>query len=568
MRADIRTWMNLACACALLSACAPTLSSYQRGVTALDRGDEAAAREHFEVALSEPGDASRAQSQLEDLEMARVQPLERDQPDEAILAYERLIDRNPEAHRVRMRLGKLLVQKGEVDRAAAVLGGNANCKPCGQQLASMLAKRGRERLRANEWELARADLEAAVALEPSADSYLDIAQLFTLGASGNSKQASEAMVKAYPLLSGNAATQARWSTIRGDVVRACIRSGDFEGADRALEPEDPRVQESDSDRAKARVALRLEVAEALKGAGKIDPALERVRPIWNDASVLGLGEDPAIRGRVVDFFVRGVAAKLALGDTAQAAPILQEGMSIDSAHGLLRLQAASMVAAIDPKRAQEALDKISPRDSSWQRTQALIHIEAAFAQLDAGDIGGARKLIDRAVAVAPEALEVRLAQAHYFARTPFPGLSRKELKKLARSGKVNYADGKPLQYARALAELAWIDERWAQQAARRDPLRLASFIGRFTSLAQSLRASYPFKVRRVPGEEPRFIVSNPGKTVATVDVVGPGVDEAVELDPEAEYTFVFDEAGLIEVSAPEGEFSILVESYAGIDYAP
>ena len=226
-----------------------------------------------------------------------------------------------------------------------------------------------------------------------------------------------------------------------------------------------------------------------------------------------------------------------------------------------------MVAPLDPKRAQAALNKISSRDANWSKAQALIFVEQAFSSLDAGDLQAASKLINKARKTSPDALELRLAQAAYYSKAPFPGLGRSDLKELTKTGKVSY-EGAPLQYARALAELAWIDTRWSQDSARRDPLRLSSFLDRFTTLSKSLRARYPFKVRRIPGQDPRLIVSNSGKSALTVDVVGPGVDELIELDPEAEYTFVFNKAGVARVTAPSGEFSLLVEAYAGIDYSP
>jgi tetratricopeptide (TPR) repeat protein len=567
MRGKLQRWVKVGGVALLLVACAPTLSAYQEGMGALERGDDTAASEHFEAALDDPADASRALSQLEDMEMARAQELERDQPKEAMAIYRRMLTRNPDAHRVRMRLGKMLVNDGQVDVAADILAANPKCSACGPQLGSMLASRGRERLRASEWELARTDLQAAAKILPSADVYLDIAQLFTLGGSGSSRQASEAMVAAYPLLGGDAVTQERWAAVREDVVRACIRGGDFQGADLALEPEDPRVQESDQERAKARVLLRLEIVDALKGAGKVDDALGRVDVLWQAIEQLGLSGDPSLRARVLDVYARGVASALAAGDGTRAASTLRRGMGIDPQHATLRLQAAIMAVSIDPKRAQEALDGIASKSGLWKRAQALVLTEQAFESIERRSLQDAERLLDRATEIYPDALEVHLAWASWAAAAPLEDLSRRDLKRLEKEGKVGYA-GAPTQLARATAELAWVESRWARPSAKTEALRLPAFSERLAAAKAKLSGAYPFETRLVDGDAPQLVVINQSGKIVTVDVVGAGVDEAVELDPEADYTYEFEEAGVAKVEGPAGSFYLALESGVAITFNP
>lgn len=553
--------------CLGLAACAPALSNYQLGVDALDAGDEELAETHFVAALNDEADAQRAQEQLDELWLAQARAYEYDKPERAADEYRRILIRDPGAKHARMRLGALLETSGDIDAAIYNLSQDPACRQCAAQAAALQSQRGNQRIKAGDFAGAHEDFSAAVAAAPAPHDYLSLVLCFTRGQIGTAEQAAEHLNAAYPLIAGNAQLQDRWARTRVELVRVAAAARRFQAARDALAAEDPRVQVDASVRARDTFALRLDFAEADQAAGNIDDGLRFGKEVWQQMQSSGHPIDPELRDRVVALYLAKINSLTQAGRISMAVDLAKEATASHPSHPALRLVSALVVAEVDVQKGHALLEMIEPVDTKWRRVEALIHVIDARKRMEAGELAKAKKLIDRAQSSFPDLLDARLAYAQWLALDDFSGLSRKDKQRLESEGLVDYPST-PSRHGQALAELLWVKARYEEPAQMREPLRMPGFRGWLARLETELRGLLPYEARKLPGEEPRLIISNTRPSPLTVSVDGPGLDEQKEIMPGEQATFVFDRAGLVRLELPEGRKALLAEAWTGLLYAP
>ena len=530
----------------------------ERGLAALEAGDREGARESFQIALGEPESAERARAELIALEELEARELARRDPDAALALYEKMLIRDPGDPRIRLSIGRLHASEGRTDEAIAVLAANPSCGLCLAKAAELRAGRGRHAMAEGDYEAAREDYRRALEVERDPALLIDIAQMYTAADFGTADEAIQALSESYGLMQGpSASLRPAWISARRKLALRLAEEGAVEPVTRLLTQPDPPIVTgggAESLPGAAYLGLRVDVARRLQLAGHREQALSRVRAVWQEVE-----SDPArvavVRDGLIAVFSEEARRLMSDDDSRAAVELLTEGLQVDPEHRLLRYQAVLAMAVLNEKLAFEMLGKLDRKDEHWARVEALVRVCASERMLREGDPEGAQAALYDAGKAFPDMIEVRLVRAEILSKTGVGELGRAEQRRLQQHGVVASPTGEVRRLGEALAEVGWLESRFAEPGMRDDPLRMPGFAKRIDTLHRSIDAAYPFEARRLPGHQPRISLRNDADASLTVTVEGPGVYEIYELPPQGKRTVVLSEPGVVslELAGMAGE---------------
>ena len=536
-------------------------SNFNLGMDEVLAGRDTEARPYFEAALNDPGDERRAAAELEELDMRRARAMMEQDPAGALAIYQELLNQNAGNHRARMGAGRALEMQHQYDAAIEMLSADDSCKQCAHQLGEVYELRGRQHMADGNYDKATADYEKALAVEESAEALIDISEMYTVAHYGTAMRAAESMRRAHDLLTHqNTTLQELWAVERRDLALLAASKHEFEAVDMALAIDDPRIALNDQGRVHALLDLKMDVARAYQEHQEYARGLELGKATLGEAnSILPAEIRPPFAAGLTGLYSRYALHLMDVGEARQAIVLLGEGLQTDPESTLLKYQAALAMSAVDQDSAEEMMSRIPESSENWHRVHALVQAGRARHHLADGKIDLAQEALTKAGEEYPDLLEIRMVRAEILIETRIPDLGRGDYKLLRKHGTVTYPGGVPKRYAEALAEAQWCRARYEEEWVKLDPLRMPGFGARLATLEADITAFYPYKVRKLPGANPRVRLTNTKKEPLEVSVSGPGIDETVKLAPGEDKSLVFEEGGITELEFGETHWALIAE---------
>jgi tetratricopeptide (TPR) repeat protein len=546
----------------LVLACASSSPFYQ-GVDARDSGKIDEAEALFREALKDPKTGERAATELEDILVNRARGLENADPAAARAVYEEALSLLDGSDRARMGIGRTLELEHKFDEAIAVLEEDPGCGLCKEQMAEVYEQRARASTVDERFEEAVVDLDRALAISPSADVYLDKCELFTAGHYGTAQQAVDALNAAHPMIGRNETQlQELWVIERREIAIAAVAVEEEEAVTGSLMFPDPRIALDATQRDHAMYETIIEVAKAEQSHGRFEAGRARGVAMLEAATARLEADDPvlaSLKAAVLGLFQRHVSHYLEIGEPRPAAAVVAEALQLDPENLTLRFQGVLAMSAVDLAVAEKMMENIPDSVEHWHRVHALVGVSRAQRALADDDLAAAQAALAASGREFPDLLEVRLVKAEILARTRIDGLTRTDAKEFRRLKTYSVPGGVVNRYAEALAELEWARARWEEESVRLDPLRMPAFGARLGALEATLRSFYPFKVRKLPGKNPRVAIYNRGKKPIKVSVTGPGATDTHEIAPGKTKTSVFEDSGFVHVDRGDKELGLFAE---------
>jgi tetratricopeptide (TPR) repeat protein len=543
-------------------ACAHNkVSNFNLGMDEVLAGRDAEARPYFEAALNDPGDERRAAMELEELDMRRARDLMEQDPAGALEIYQSLLAQNAGNHRARMGAGRALEVQHKFDAAIEMLSADSSCKQCAHQLGEVYELRGRQHMADANYEAATADYEKALAVEESAEALIDISEMYTVAHHGSAMKAAESMRRAHDLLTHqNTTLQELWAVERRDLALYAASKHEFEAVDLALSIDDPRIALDDQGRVHALLDLKMDVARAYQEHQEYERGIALGQLTVGEAGSMLPAEmrAPFVAG-LSGLYSRFALHLMDVGEARRALVLLGEGLQADPGNTVLSYQAALAMSAVDQDSAEEMMQRIPESSENWHRVHALVQAGRARHHLVEGNIEEAQAALTKAGDEYPDLLEIRMVRAEILIQTRVSDLGRGDYKLLRKHGTVTYPGGVPKRYAEALAEAQWCRARYEEEWVKLDPLRMPGFGARLATLEADITAFYPYKVRKLPGANPRIRFTNTKQEPMELTVSGPGIDETVKLAPGENKSVVFEEAGIAEIEFGDTHWALIAE---------
>jgi len=550
--------------------CVTTTTNLGHARDALALGDDAEAERWLRQAMREPKTAEEARAQLEAVLLRKAETLGDGEADQAALAdlYEEILGFAPHSTEARVSLGRMHMRAGAHAEALAVLSGDEKCLGCKTLAAVVLFERGRSALEAGRWAEAAADLDEAFIRGGDVSALLLKTEAYTRGGHGKAGDAIASLQQALAKMDRAQPGQLNsYVLARRAIAVTAAKKGDVSGVEQALIIPDPR--QLDFDRALVEdFSLRLAVAQGEIDGGYYDAGVRRAAGVFIDARQTDKPEVlERVRSYMVELFALRAAQQIRRGEGKAAAEGLEPALRIDPDNHVLRFQQVLAVATYSTKRAKDLLDGIDEGTPGHDRATAVFYTIRARERLEAAQYTAAGSDINRARDLAPNLLEVRLARAEYMAATRFGGLTKAAAKEFREIGEFDYPSNRVNRYGEALAQIAFIRQRF-DDAAKADPLRGPQFEDRMETLEANIRSFYPYGVDWRADHKTQLTFENDGETPMPVEVAGMRRGaRTIEVPPHGSGELVLDEPGYVRVVTPHRELGLFAEPGVRIDIA-
>jgi tetratricopeptide (TPR) repeat protein len=563
IRPMARIWLPLG----LLLACAPALNSLQLAEQAMEAGDLDTAEVHLEEAMQDPSLDGRATLAMIDLHMARGAEFFEGAPHRALTHYEKVLELDPQNGDARAAAGRAMVASHRGQEAVYLLEADPACAPCQPALGAALVDRARDWIAAGENAKAMVDLGRAAELAPSLELHLMVAELSTANPEGDPGVAVAAIEAAYSALDGASTQDAqRWWDLRTAAAVMAGRAAKGALINRAFAFPDPRKGVNVGRQRDDRWDLMLAVAEAEQAGGRVAEGVKRAKAVLDEAEgVFPPTSEKLIvfRRRVMERYVELAAVQLLYEAGAEAHTTLERALRRDPENVQLAYLDVLARSSSSSEDAQAALDEIPAAAQHHDRVQAIVHVAAAREHVRKKEFEAARERLELARAF-PDLLELHLIEAELLMNTEMPGVTKTELADFKRIGAYKLPRGRANHYAQALSEIIWAHARFEEPNEQRERMRMPGFARELKQVEDELREIIPFEVRRIPGDEPRVIVKNPGSEALTLKVIGPGVNESVPVEPGKSHTAVFERPGLAIVRTGQRARAVFCDARTAI----
>lgn len=534
-------------------------------------GDEAEAESWLREAMRDPATADEAKAQLEALLLRRAKGI----PDgthadtERENIYEEILRIAPHSTEARLSLGRMYMRSDRHGEALELLTDDDACLGCTTLAAVVLFERGQAALQTGRWAEAARDLDEAFIRGGDVAALFSKTEAYTRGRHGTAGEAIASLQQARAKMDVNVPGQLNsYVVARRAIAVEAARSGDISGVEQALILDDPRPLSADAALLED-FSLRLAVAQGEIDGGFYDDGIRRAAGVFVDARQTDKAEVLArVRDYMVQLFALRAAEQIKRGEGKEAAEGLEPALRIDPDNGVIRLQQVLAVATFSTKRAKSILDDIDESTPGYDRTKAIFYTIRARDRLEAQQYTAAATDLNRARALDPNLLEVRLGRAEYMAATRFSGLTRDAAREFRDIGEFDYPENRVNRYAQALAQIAFIRDHW-DCAAKADPLRGPRFEDRMETLEANIRSFYPYGVDWRADEKSQLIFGNDSDTPVQVQVAGAskGGPATVEVPAGGQADLVIDQPSYVRVGTPRGEFGLFAEPGVRIEVA-
>lgn len=492
------------------SGCASQLDSAQE---ALAIGDDAKAELHLRKALNVKSTQKEAGRQLSILLAEEGNEIGGEDPRAAENLYVEALDLDPSNEEARLGLARLLIKRGFMKDAQALLEVEG-CRGCDRLRALMMHDKGVAHLHAGEIDMARQVFQEAFTMGGDPLDGLALVETWMMATPPDLKQAKAALDAATPLIArGQTQPEAQFRELRNRLLLMAAAAHQIEMVDQLLELRTAELAEEPE------FELRFKVSQEQFRAGDSDPAIARISNLLDKS---GQYIDPTLRqvmgAALVVMYSARVAQSLKKGDPTNAARDIVAGLRIDPEHTRLKLQQVLAIAGNRLDLAFTELDKHG-KGSDVDKVAAILHSLDAIAQVEAGDVAKATLALERAEAKDDDLPEVHLARAYVLSELRNEELKKKELQDARTMSAFSYPGGRVNQYAAALAHIDRARSLIGAQGGLH-PWRGPGFDAKLEALQTKIKAFYPYEVTWYEGKGGLLEIAAEGGQ-KDVEVAGP-----------------------------------------------
>ncbi|HVI03895.1 MAG TPA: tetratricopeptide repeat protein [Enhygromyxa sp.] len=529
---------------------------------ALEAGDEAKAESLYRDAMRSKGKHSEeARALLINLLVNRGGRLmEQGKADDAMEHYREALSLDQARDESRIAYARALMKAERFTEAIDVLMEGKSCRGCKSLISVIYLERGNAEVRDGEYADALEDYDMALSMSRDPLTVLAKVDVYTIGKYGTAAEAVGYLDQALRLMPVDqiGAQQVWWEKRTAVLYNAAI-SGEHGVLDSALALEDPRSNVDPARRTLDRLQLHMYVASLQIYVKAYELGTERGLRTYAEAKgAVPEAELAKLRETLMGLFMQRVATHFADDDDSAARAALAQALELDPDNRILNFQHIIATAARNTGTARQLLSGFES-DPEYNRVRALVETVYARKMIGIGQLSAARTAVEKAERYDPTLLETHLVRAELEAESRFPELKKTWAENFREIATYSYPGGRINNYARALAELRFIQAKF-DDAAARDYLRAPAFQKRVEQLEAKIKAFYPYEAELADAADKTTLVfAREESGEYEVKVQTPKGEQSIKVPGESQIELPLGAPGFVIVHGPGGRKALFAE---------
>lgn len=529
---------------------------------AIEAGEEAKAESLYRDAMRSKGrESEEARALLINLLINRGGRLmEGGKADDAMEHYREALSLDQGRDESRIAYARALMKAERFTEAIDVLMEGTSCRGCKSLISVIYLERGNAEVREGEYADALSDYDTALSMSRDPLTVLAKVDVYTVGKYGTATEAIGYLDHALRLMPvDQIGAQQVWWDKRTAVLYAAVMNGEHPAIDSAMALEDPRSKVEPAQRLLDRLQLQMYVASLQIYVKAYELGTERGLRTYAEAKdAVPEAELAKLRETLMGLFMQRVATHFADDDDSAARAALAQALELDPENRILNFQSIIATAARNTGTARQMLAE-HEGDPEYNRMRALVETVYARKMIGIGQLSAARSAVEKAERYDPNLLETHLARAELEAESRFPELKKTWAETFREIASYSYPGGRINNYARALAELRFIQSKY-DDAAARDYLRAPAFQKRVEQLDATIEGFYPYEAQLADAPDKTTLVfAREESGEFEVKVQTPKGEQVVKVPGESQIELPLGAPGFVIVHGPGGRKALFAE---------